>query len=487
MTVLGGDVSETSPHHGDGYHDNRIESAINDAAKEAAMMNGHVTARSASVCEEGTSRLSEHDQPGATPPATPIQVARQLRHRLAAIFVKRKTRRAKSESGLSEKDLAYKKLVETIANDDMAALTRAVDTHHRLDGFAVREFPLSSRQEGVGEARRGAHSHEAATTSPSWQKHSSDGDEFTRKNGIKTLDGCLDGIWITKNTGINLIQSKNNVMKIHDHQSCGVRVNSETEVGGDPEGTGSHHDRPGQRVTSEVRGRPRAPPRLGGEVRRADQSDEAFVDIDDDWSVAPANAIASMQRRQDGVWGTGSGGSGGSAHPSPPAVRLSIRRSPKAARSPLPSVSSDSSALSMSFDSDDDTASRITDDDDVSIDNDLSYNSEDTCVTVNGASQGCQATAASVHVTVDDASNCDDASLLDMDASRRGVSSCDNSSPNDDMSTADGNKFQRFYHVFAEGELVSLINDLDTLEVIKSYYDHANWCVIAEKVCVWRI
>lgn len=41
---------------------------------------------------------------------------------------------------------------------------------------------------------------------------------------------------------------------------------------------------------------------------------------------------------------------------------------------------------------------------------------------------------------------------------------------------------KRFYHVFREGELMQLItNNVSCLHVIDCFYDHANWCVIAEK------
>ena len=50
------------------------------------------------------------------------------------------------------------------------------------------------------------------------------------------------------------------------------------------------------------------------------------------------------------------------------------------------------------------------------------------------------------------------------------------------------NTCMRFYHVFKEGELVHLIDKyVDTLEVVESCYDHANWCVVAEKCDVWTI
>lgn len=48
--------------------------------------------------------------------------------------------------------------------------------------------------------------------------------------------------------------------------------------------------------------------------------------------------------------------------------------------------------------------------------------------------------------------------------------------------------YHRYYHVFKEGELDYLINTyVDNLHIISSYYDHANWCIVAEKVNVWTI
>lgn len=48
--------------------------------------------------------------------------------------------------------------------------------------------------------------------------------------------------------------------------------------------------------------------------------------------------------------------------------------------------------------------------------------------------------------------------------------------------------FHRYYHVFREGELDQLIERyVENLHIISSYYDHANWCVVAEKVHVWTI
>lgn len=48
--------------------------------------------------------------------------------------------------------------------------------------------------------------------------------------------------------------------------------------------------------------------------------------------------------------------------------------------------------------------------------------------------------------------------------------------------------YHRYYHVFREGELDQLIERyVENLHIISSYYDHASWCVIAEKVQVWTI
>lgn len=46
----------------------------------------------------------------------------------------------------------------------------------------------------------------------------------------------------------------------------------------------------------------------------------------------------------------------------------------------------------------------------------------------------------------------------------------------------------RYYHVFREGELAELIGShVAELRVTHSYFDHANWCVVAEKVEPWKI
>ncbi|XP_028818212.1 probable tRNA methyltransferase 9B [Denticeps clupeoides] len=46
----------------------------------------------------------------------------------------------------------------------------------------------------------------------------------------------------------------------------------------------------------------------------------------------------------------------------------------------------------------------------------------------------------------------------------------------------------RYYHVFKQGELAELVeNHVEELHVLYSCLDHSNWCVVAEKVQVWKI
>lgn len=41
--------------------------------------------------------------------------------------------------------------------------------------------------------------------------------------------------------------------------------------------------------------------------------------------------------------------------------------------------------------------------------------------------------------------------------------------------------FQRYYHVFRQGELVELISKTTGLLVVEEFFDHENWCVISKK------
>ena len=42
--------------------------------------------------------------------------------------------------------------------------------------------------------------------------------------------------------------------------------------------------------------------------------------------------------------------------------------------------------------------------------------------------------------------------------------------------------FNRYYHVFQRGELVQLFAQVPCVRVREEFYDHENWCVLAEKV-----
>ena len=62
-------------------------------------------------------------------------------------------------------------------------------------------------------------------------------------------------------------------------------------------------------------------------------------------------------------------------------------------------------------------------------------------------------------------------------------------SDSEDSAEAGGSlTHHRYYHVFREGEINHIIEKyVENLHIISSYYDHANWCVVAEKVNVWTI
>lgn len=42
--------------------------------------------------------------------------------------------------------------------------------------------------------------------------------------------------------------------------------------------------------------------------------------------------------------------------------------------------------------------------------------------------------------------------------------------------------YQRYYHVFIKGELEKLLQQVEGIEIEKSYFDHANWCCIVKKI-----
>eukprot|EP00743_Colponemidia_sp_Colp-15_P006292 GILK01006770.1.p1 GENE.GILK01006770.1~~GILK01006770.1.p1 ORF type:complete len:643 (+),score=105.48 GILK01006770.1:34-1962(+) len=50
------------------------------------------------------------------------------------------------------------------------------------------------------------------------------------------------------------------------------------------------------------------------------------------------------------------------------------------------------------------------------------------------------------------------------------------------MSEKNAVVYQRYYHMFVQGELDSLVQRIPALRIVDSYFDHANWCVVAEKI-----
>lgn len=51
-----------------------------------------------------------------------------------------------------------------------------------------------------------------------------------------------------------------------------------------------------------------------------------------------------------------------------------------------------------------------------------------------------------------------------------------------------GGAWLRCHHVFKEGALAELIEcHIPELHITHSYFNHANWCEIAEKTKVWKI
>jgi len=69
-----------------------------------------------------------------------------------------------------------------------------------------------------------------------------------------------------------------------------------------------------------------------------------------------------------------------------------------------------------------------------------------------------------------------------------GSSSKSSSAAGEDTEDSTALTYHRYYHVFKEGELDKLIEKyVQNLHIISSFYDHANWCIIAEKVQVWTI
>lgn len=52
-----------------------------------------------------------------------------------------------------------------------------------------------------------------------------------------------------------------------------------------------------------------------------------------------------------------------------------------------------------------------------------------------------------------------------------------------DMLAAQGYRtFQRYYHVFCRSELTDLFSRVEGVRVLEEFYDHENWCVLAERL-----
>jgi hypothetical protein len=54
--------------------------------------------------------------------------------------------------------------------------------------------------------------------------------------------------------------------------------------------------------------------------------------------------------------------------------------------------------------------------------------------------------------------------------------------PGEELSQLGYTTFQRYYHVFQEGELAGLVRQVEGFHVQEEFYDHENWCVLAKKV-----
>ncbi|XP_008844289.1 probable tRNA methyltransferase 9B isoform X2 [Nannospalax galili] len=56
----------------------------------------------------------------------------------------------------------------------------------------------------------------------------------------------------------------------------------------------------------------------------------------------------------------------------------------------------------------------------------------------------------------------------------------------DPVDPVDPRAFMRYYHVFREGELCSLLSEsVSEMRILSAWNDHGNWCVIAEKKQSW--
>ena len=42
--------------------------------------------------------------------------------------------------------------------------------------------------------------------------------------------------------------------------------------------------------------------------------------------------------------------------------------------------------------------------------------------------------------------------------------------------------YHRYYHMFKKDELEDLLRNFDNIEIVESYYEHANWCCVIKKI-----
>ena len=61
----------------------------------------------------------------------------------------------------------------------------------------------------------------------------------------------------------------------------------------------------------------------------------------------------------------------------------------------------------------------------------------------------------------------------------RTTTSFDRSASGD--SSSESNVLHRYYHTFVEGELERLCGTIENVDVVDSYYDQGNWCIVLKK------
>ena len=93
-----------------------------------------------------------------------------------------------------------------------------------------------------------------------------------------------------------------------------------------------------------------------------------------------------------------------------------------------------------------------------------------------------QTTVAGLNVHVNRTQFKDSDVLVPFHLKKNKPKSADDANSDDkSKKTETSNVFHRFYHVFQENELESLCTELAELQIVKSYYDKGNWCVIFKK------